>query len=384
MVSLKKGVGSWEGGGRVGLGDKGVRDNLEKKVAFITMSTPNISSSSSTLESINTFLFANTTQDDHAPLWAYVTIYDKAKDEVGNKNWTCNFCNKSFKSSYSRGIDVCSKVNDEYLAELQLVVDLAKNKVKPKHVSLPTEKDNSSLKRRNIGPLEKSFNTDDRDHLKALIARMFYFSGLSFNLARNPYYVNSYLFAANHNLSGFLSPVYNASNNKRKQIEGSPIFLNFVDASKDIKSKYYIVDRMTKVIKEVGEENVIHVITDNAVASKGTLCVVHTLNLALKNICDPHKTKRNKLVYEECCWITQLVDQVGYVRNFIMSHTMRLAMFNHFLSSKLLVVAETFKFLKRSLESMVISEEWDSYIEGDIDPTTHAQAVKDHILNGVL
>ncbi|KAF1862044.1 hypothetical protein Lal_00026561 [Lupinus albus] len=34
--------------------------------------------------------YANTTQDDHALLWAYVTISDKAKDGGGNKTWTCN------------------------------------------------------------------------------------------------------------------------------------------------------------------------------------------------------------------------------------------------------------------------------------------------------
>ncbi|KAF1862593.1 hypothetical protein Lal_00014133 [Lupinus albus] len=155
------------------------------------MSTPSISCSYSTSKSTNKFPSANTTKDDHAPLWAYVTISDKSKD--GAHLLRIHKC----------GIGVCSKVNDEYLAELQLVVDLAENKIKPKHVSLPSEKDNSSLKRRNMGHLEK-------DHLKALIARMFYSFGLPFNLARNLYYVNSYLFAANHNISGFLPPGYNA------------------------------------------------------------------------------------------------------------------------------------------------------------------------------
>ncbi|KAF1862564.1 hypothetical protein Lal_00014104 [Lupinus albus] len=78
-----------------------------------------------------------------------------------------------------------------------------------------------------------------------------------------------------------------------------------------------------------------------------------------------------------------------------MSHTMRLTMFNHFSSLKLLVVPETcfasiidilkmFKFFKRSLQSMVISEEWDSYREGDIEHTTKAQGVKEHILNDIM
>ena len=141
----------------------------------------------------------------------------------GKKRWTCNFCQKTFKSSYFRvkahllkidgfGITVCSKVNEEYLVELKSVVELAENRVKPKHVPLPTKDrhENSSLKRRNNGPLERAFNMDDRDNLNALIARMFYSSILPFNLARNPYYVNSYLFVANHNISGFVPPRYNA------------------------------------------------------------------------------------------------------------------------------------------------------------------------------
>jgi len=100
---------------------------------------------------------------------------------------------------------MCSKVNEEYLVELKSIVELVENRVKPKHVLLHTENrhENTSLKRRNNGPLERAFNMEDRDNLNALIARMFYSSGLLFNLARNPYYVNSYLFDANHNINGF-------------------------------------------------------------------------------------------------------------------------------------------------------------------------------------
>ncbi|KAF1898412.1 hypothetical protein Lal_00042104 [Lupinus albus] len=205
---------------------------MSNATLFITMSTPSILSSSSTSKNTNKFISSNTTQDDHAPLWACVTISDKAEDGGGNKSWTCNFCNKSFKSSYSRvkahllrihkdGIGVCSK----------LVVDLAENKIKPKHVPLLTKEDNSSLKRRNMGPWRK-----------------------------------------------------------------------------DIKSKYYIANRMAEVIKEVEEENVVQVITDNDVACKGMIIEA--------------------------------------------------------------------SFPKHSLQSMVISEEWDSYKEGDIEHTTKAQAAK--------
>lgn len=59
-----------------------------------------------------------------------------------------------------------------------------------------------------------------------------------------------------------------------------------------------------------------------------------------------------------------------------MNHSMRLAMFNRFSSLKLIAVANTrfasvvvmlkrFKLLRRSLEAMVISEEWGGYKEDD-------------------
>lgn len=42
------------------------------------------------------------------------------------------------------------------------------------------------------------------NQLDAIIARLFYSSGLSFNVSRNPYYQESYTFAASHNLDIFL------------------------------------------------------------------------------------------------------------------------------------------------------------------------------------
>lgn len=69
-----------------------------------------------------------------------------------------------------------------------------------------------------------------------------------------------------------------------------------MDASNETKNKYYIADRMTSY--KTREENLVQV-TNNAPVCKGTRmiigvlfpkvywipCVVHTLNLALKNIC---------------------------------------------------------------------------------------------------
>ena len=67
------------------------------------------------------------------------------------------------------------------------------------------------LKRKKINnsPIGKAFDMQTRAQLDAEIARMFYTGGLPFNMAKNPYYVSSYSFAANNALGGYVPPGYN-------------------------------------------------------------------------------------------------------------------------------------------------------------------------------
>ncbi|KAJ7959967.1 Dimer_Tnp_hAT domain-containing protein [Quillaja saponaria] len=120
-----------------------------------------------------------------------------------------------------------------------------------------------------------------------------------------------------------------------------------------------------------------------------TPCAVHTLNLALKNICAAKNTERNEIVYNECWWITMVSDEAKIIKDFIMNHAMRLAIFNEFVPLKLLAVAETrfastivmlkrFKLIKHGLQSMVISDKWNAYRK---DSVGIAQTVKEIILN---
>ena len=178
-------------------------------------------------------------QDDHAPLWSFVTIKEKIGDGGGNRLWSCNFCEKVVKSSYSRvkahllricgsGIATCPKVTDAYLVDLRRVCEETENRLKSKNVPLPTDKRTPTPptlppKRRKSSNIESAFNIEDRNHLRAEIARMFYSAGLSFHLARNPHFVSSYSFAANCNLSGFLPPSYNALRTSLLQQERSHI-----------------------------------------------------------------------------------------------------------------------------------------------------------------
>ena len=266
------------------------------------------------------------------------------------------------------------------------------------------------------------------------IARIFYTGGLSFNFVRNPYYRNSYAYAATHSIPGYVPPGYNAlkttllqkekahverllkpikdcwlengvsivsdewSDPQRKLLinimvvsDGDPVFIKAIDGSGEFKDKHHIAWVLKDTIKEIGQEKVVQVITDNANVMKSagaliegeypkifwTPCVVHTFNLALKNICAAKNTEKNKVTYEECSWITRIADDASFIRVFIMNHSMRLAMFNEFCSLKLLQAADTrfasivvmlkrLKLIKRCLQAMAISEQWASYREDDV------------------
>ena len=78
-----------------------------------------------------------------------------------------------------------------------------------------------------------------------------------------------------------------------------------------------------------------------------------------------------------------------FVKNFVMSHSMRLSIFNSFNSLKFLSIASTrfsstivmlkrFKQLKKGLQEMVISDQWSSYKEDDV---AKAKFVKDTLLD---
>ena len=132
--------------------------------------------------------------------------------------------------------------------------------------------------------------------------------------------------------------------------EGGPMFLKAVDCSDETKNKYFIANLMKEFINEVGHENAIQIITDNAANCKGagqiiesqfsnivwTPCLVHTLNLALKNKCATRNVDSNQHVFVKCSWIS---DSVMFIKHFIMNHSMRLAMFNEFVFE--LAIAET-------------------------------------------
>ena len=96
--------------------------------------------------------------------------------------------------------------------------------------------------------------------------------------------------------------------------KSGPMFLKAINYEGETKDTHFIADLLINTIQEIGPQKVVQVITDNAAAYKAvghiveakfwyifwTPCVVHTLNLALKNICAPSTHPRYDDVMEKC------------------------------------------------------------------------------------
>ena len=435
------------------------------------MASPNLSSvaSASVTASGSVGSGSRETTDIKAPLWDHVTILERPKAGGGNAFWRCNYCPLEKSSSYTRveahllqksgkGIIKCPKVSYEMLSEMRREVERCKELVeraKTRTVALPVGPSSGNYNKKNKrGPasiLEKSWALQDRKHLDALIVRAMYSGGVSFNFLRNPYFREAFAFACSRNLQGYTIPGYNRaresllkqerrhiehllestkstwpekgvticsdgwSDPQRRPIinfiavsEKAPMFLRADNCEGEYKSKEYIAEKLRAIIDEVGRQNVVQIITDNAANCKGagllieaeydhifwTPCVVHTLNLAMKNICEPKlprtPTDEDMHVWGQLEFIHNVKVEATMIKNFIMNHGMRLSMFNEFSHLKLLSIAETrfasvvcmlkrFVEVKAALQHMVISDKWSIYKE---DAST-AQHVKEKILSDV-
>ncbi|KAL8528384.1 hypothetical protein ACS0TY_005986 [Phlomoides rotata] len=195
----------------------------------------------------------------------------------------------------------------------------------------------------------RAFNAQAREILDGEIARMFYSAGLPFNLAKNPHFIKSYSLVVNSNILGYTPPEVietllettkgtwklngvsivcdGWTDPQRRPLinfivinEGGPMFIHSVNCQGEYKDKFFISTLIKDVIIEVGVSNVVQVITDNASVCKATgmlveqaypsvfwtPCIVHTLNLALKNICAAKNTESNEITYVECHCISEI------------------------------------------------------------------------------
>ncbi|XP_057985282.1 uncharacterized protein LOC110646134 [Hevea brasiliensis] len=360
------------------------------------------SNSNSTQANSTSATSSKTREEEFNPLWRYVTKLEKTGEGGGNCKWICNFCGQEKQGTYTREDEATNKITYSQSRRVSLPISITS--VPSLNITEPSISAALKKRRVNDSPLGRAFDLQTRAQLDAEIARMFYTGGLPFNFARNPYYVSSYSFAANHVLGGYVPPEKGVnivsdgwSDPQRRPLinfmvvsESSPMFIKSIDCSGEAKDKQFIANLLKEVIDEVGHQKVVQVITNNASNCKGageiiegmfphiywTPCVVHTLNLALKNICAAKNLETNQETYDVCHWIIEIHGDALQIKNFIMNHSMRLAIYNRFSPLKLLSIADTrfafivvmlkrFKLIRRALEAMVMSYQWAQYREDD-------------------
>ena len=102
--------------------------------------------------------------------------------------------------------------------------------------------------------------------------------------------------------------------------KGSTIFLKSVDASDKIKDNKYIYDLLKDVIKEVGEANVMHIVTDNG----STFVKAGKLLMKKYNLYwTPYAAHCIDLMFEDIGKrdsVAQLIENGRKITNFIYNH----------------------------------------------------------------
>ncbi|GFZ16767.1 hypothetical protein Acr_26g0000370 [Actinidia rufa] len=252
---------------------------------------------------------------DDKPLWNHVKVVAIADGGGGNRTWKCNYGNKKVVGSYTK-----VKGHLLRLAHHNVEGCMAIN-----YISIPEGSDLLQQKKRKgmasgKDALVLSFNVAERDVADKEAARMFYASGLPFNFARSPYFRKYSLTLSNSRLAGYVPPSFYRLRTtllaqekehinrllqpikdtwKKKGV--SVVFDGCHHASGNVKDAEYVASLFIQVIKDLGEANVVQIVTDNASNYKAaglsiegkyphifwTPCVVHSLNLALKSICEP-------------------------------------------------------------------------------------------------
>ncbi|GAU37924.1 hypothetical protein TSUD_269390 [Trifolium subterraneum] len=262
-----------------------------------------------------------------------------------------------------RRIAICPKVTNEYEAEMTELETIAIEKAKRVQVPFPNGTtslnppiDMSKRRRGSDGPLAKAFNNEARDHLSAEIARLFYTAGLPFNVAKNPHFISAFTYAANASISGYVPPNYNfirttmfqrEKNNVEKLLQpikgtwyekgvsivsdgwidaqkrplinfmaisnATPMFLNAIDGTTEFKDKHYIAKLILETISVVGAQNVVQIITDNALVCKAAGSIVEEPIYDMLRSCDTNESNLH-LVYEK--W-DSMIEQVKWTK----SHT---------------------------------------------------------------
>ncbi|KAK9697669.1 hypothetical protein RND81_08G052600 [Saponaria officinalis] len=335
-----------------------------------------------------------------------------SKSLGGNRVWTCNYCNQKV----TEGCPTISDVVKEELtkkheaAEKQKAKQDEEAKRRQNYVSLPSGSDLKRQKRKR-GTLESCFNVVDRDEVDKECARMMYASALPFSLVKNPYFRRFVSRLSNSWVVGYVPPTYNrlrttlflqekthkkdvtlcsdgwGDRQKRPLINvmaasrGNSMFLKSFDASGNTKDVEYVSSLFQEVLNQEGAENVSkysHIFW--------TPCVVYSLNLALKSMCEPNA---NSSHYDACKWISSLMSDCDEITIFVLNHSKALIIFQKYSEHMLIKVAETrfashvimgqrLILVKNALEKMALDPNWKMFRK------TYLESKADHVKECVI
>ena len=368
------------------------------------------------------------------PLLSEVTFNGLAqgKNPGRSKSWTCNHCRSSFTSSYTRihyhffgpppgtkpGIKRClSLMGDRatYEKVRQKVYEAEKK-------GISSTLKNSTLTKRQPSSsspsIVDSFKIMDRDEVDMMVMKGLCANGIPFNVLRNPQF-HDMISAINKGPKGYKCPSYEKARTtlldacKRSvekdlvpvkdtwyshgvsivsdgwtNVKHQPLinilavnsrgamFLHAEDFSGTEKTGLAIANFLLKAIEDIGPENVLQVITDNAtnckLAGKEAVkvhkhifwspCVVHTLNLIFKDFA------------KEFEWFTNTYKRGKLIVKYFVNHTHALTIFRSQSKLELLKVAKTrfashYILLKRlvdcreALATTVVLRTWKDWVK---------------------
>ncbi|CAN6350999.1 unnamed protein product [Urochloa humidicola] len=156
------------------------------------------------------------------PLWKHVNVLEQTCLLEGESvKFLCDYCNRTFLGSYSTVeehlLRACEGMTPTIRAQVRNeFCESKKANARMRSADVPVPHSiacsyyggipdagkamvQSKKRKRSVDDLDEDYLMEVRDHLDAIIARMFYSSGLPFNVARNPYYLSSYALATRKN-----------------------------------------------------------------------------------------------------------------------------------------------------------------------------------------
>ena len=162
---------------------------------------------------------------------------------------------------------------------------------------------------------------------------------------------------------GWTGPTKLSIINYMVYLKGSTIFLKSVDASDKIKDNKYIYDLLKDVIKEVGEANVMQIVTDNG----STIMKVGKLLMKKYNLYwTPWATHCIDLMFEDIgkrAIVSELITNARKITNFIYNHGWLVAKMRKVCGGDIVRPGALESLLKKraDLKKIFISDEWASH-----------------------